>query len=302
MNAITPPKEMPPLHSAAARGTLPMEQTKLMMAMNGPDDGVLDTGPEPVPGDEDRLPDRRRHQHRQEPGHGVADDQLAPQHGEVGHGVRRAVGPAGDGAHPDPQRAIRSSVRASPSPATGSCWCSAASSAACRRSRACTTRRPRNHSAPKRGEETDHDEAPDELADGELPAHQHNEHDPELNDEVGRGEHEDHGGDVVGALDEERLGHGGRGVGARGRDHPVARRPEHGARSGGRRAARRMASRLTKACTAPARPKPSTRGQSVSQNMKKPSRSDRPMSTRTVAVASMAVRSGRAGRWPPRPR
>ena len=36
MNAITPPKEMPPLHSAAASGTLPMEQTKLMMAMNGP--------------------------------------------------------------------------------------------------------------------------------------------------------------------------------------------------------------------------------------------------------------------------
>ena len=36
MNEITPPKEMPPLHSAAARGTLPMEQTKLMIAMNGP--------------------------------------------------------------------------------------------------------------------------------------------------------------------------------------------------------------------------------------------------------------------------
>ena len=36
MKAITPPKEIPPLHSAAASGTLPMEQTKLMMAMNGP--------------------------------------------------------------------------------------------------------------------------------------------------------------------------------------------------------------------------------------------------------------------------
>ena len=36
MKAITPPNEIPPLHSAAARGTLPMEQTKLMMAMNGP--------------------------------------------------------------------------------------------------------------------------------------------------------------------------------------------------------------------------------------------------------------------------
>ena len=35
-NAITPPNEIPPCHSAAARGTLPMEQTKLMIAMNGP--------------------------------------------------------------------------------------------------------------------------------------------------------------------------------------------------------------------------------------------------------------------------
>ena len=36
MNETTPPKEMPPFHSAAASGTLPIEQTKLMMAMNGP--------------------------------------------------------------------------------------------------------------------------------------------------------------------------------------------------------------------------------------------------------------------------
>ena len=36
MNATTPPKLMPPFHSAAARGTLPIEQTKLRMAMSGP--------------------------------------------------------------------------------------------------------------------------------------------------------------------------------------------------------------------------------------------------------------------------
>jgi len=36
MNEITPPKEMPPFHNAAARGTLPTEHTKLMMAMKGP--------------------------------------------------------------------------------------------------------------------------------------------------------------------------------------------------------------------------------------------------------------------------
>ena len=32
----TPPKLMPPDQSAAASGTLPTEQTKLMMARNGP--------------------------------------------------------------------------------------------------------------------------------------------------------------------------------------------------------------------------------------------------------------------------
>ena len=35
-NATVPPKAIPPLHSAAASGTLPIEQTKLMMARNGP--------------------------------------------------------------------------------------------------------------------------------------------------------------------------------------------------------------------------------------------------------------------------
>ena len=36
MNATTPPKLMPSFHSAAASGTLPIEQTKLMIATNGP--------------------------------------------------------------------------------------------------------------------------------------------------------------------------------------------------------------------------------------------------------------------------
>ena len=36
MKLITPPKLIPPCQSAAAIGTLPIEQTKLMMAMNGP--------------------------------------------------------------------------------------------------------------------------------------------------------------------------------------------------------------------------------------------------------------------------
>ena len=36
MKLTTPPKLMPPFHSAAASGTLPIEQTKLRIAISGP--------------------------------------------------------------------------------------------------------------------------------------------------------------------------------------------------------------------------------------------------------------------------
>ena len=39
MNATTPPKLMPPFHSTAASGTLPIEQTKLTTATSGPTSG-----------------------------------------------------------------------------------------------------------------------------------------------------------------------------------------------------------------------------------------------------------------------
>src|SRR5665647_2848775 len=39
MNEVTPPKLMPPLHSTTARGTLPIEHTKLSMATIGPISG-----------------------------------------------------------------------------------------------------------------------------------------------------------------------------------------------------------------------------------------------------------------------
>ena len=142
----------------------------------------------------------------------------------------------------------------------------------------------------------------DELAHCELPTHQDDQHDPQLDHQIGRGEHEDHGRHEVGPLDEEGLGHRRGRVGTRRRHHPVPRCPQRrpAARWSPSRCCR--ASRLTKAWTAPAIPNPSTSGQSVAQNMKKPSRSERPMSTRTVAVASTAVRSARAGRWRPTPR
>jgi hypothetical protein len=36
MNAMTPPKLIPPFHSTPASGTLPIEQTKLSTEMTGP--------------------------------------------------------------------------------------------------------------------------------------------------------------------------------------------------------------------------------------------------------------------------
>lgn len=60
-----------------------------------------------------------------------------------------------------------------------------------------------------------------------------------------------------------------------------------------------IASRLTKACTAPARPNPRTSGHRVSQNMKKPVRKLRPMSLIQPMLARITNAPG--GRWPGRP-
>ena len=93
MNAITPPKLMPPCQSAAAMGTLPIEQTKLMMAMNGPTMTFSQRGPEAVPGEEDAVPGLGGDHDGQESGDAVAEDEFAAQHREVGDRVARGVGP-----------------------------------------------------------------------------------------------------------------------------------------------------------------------------------------------------------------
>src|SRR3954454_17634110 len=48
-NETTPPKLMPPDQSAAASGTLPMEQTKLMTARNGPSTTFSSDDQKPCP-------------------------------------------------------------------------------------------------------------------------------------------------------------------------------------------------------------------------------------------------------------
>jgi len=62
MKATTPAKLIPPDHSTAASGTLPIEQTKLRIAISGPGDDVLDRLHERrgVGDEEDVEEDRRR--------------------------------------------------------------------------------------------------------------------------------------------------------------------------------------------------------------------------------------------------
>jgi hypothetical protein len=76
-------------------------------------------------------------------------------------------------------------------------------------------------------EEADHDHPADELGGRKLPTDEHDQHDPELDDEVGRGKHEDHGGGEVGATGKHGLCHGRRRVRARRRDGSVKKGPAH---------------------------------------------------------------------------
>ncbi len=60
MNAITPPKLIPPFHSTTASGTFPIEQTNEMIATTGPISGPQSLGRQRVPGEEERLPEASR--------------------------------------------------------------------------------------------------------------------------------------------------------------------------------------------------------------------------------------------------
>ena len=58
MNATTPPKLIPPFHSTAASGTLPIEQTKLSIDDDRPDERPPELGSQRVVGEEQVLPER----------------------------------------------------------------------------------------------------------------------------------------------------------------------------------------------------------------------------------------------------
>ena len=78
---------------------------------------------------------------------------------------------------------------------------------------------PRSQGQPEQhGQQDHHEDAAEVLGRGEGPAHQDHQNDPQLDDEIRRGELENHGRGEAGALDEQRSRerHGGVGAGARG--------------------------------------------------------------------------------------
>ena len=69
MKLMTPPKLIPPFHSTAASGTLPIEQTKLSTDDERADQRSPHLGPDRVVGEEEVLPEavrapRRRRRRR----------------------------------------------------------------------------------------------------------------------------------------------------------------------------------------------------------------------------------------------
>ena len=101
MNAITPPKLIPPCHSAAAIGTLPMEHTKLTMAMNGPTMTFCSVVQKPWPVKNTSFHTSVGDHDGEEAGDDVADEELAPQHRGVAHRVAGGVGPGATRAELD---------------------------------------------------------------------------------------------------------------------------------------------------------------------------------------------------------
>ena len=94
MKLITPPKLMPPYQSAAASGTFPTEQTKLIIAMKGPTITFSSDVQNPCPLTNTVVPDADGDEDGEEAGDQVAGRDLLPHHLHVGERVARRVGPA----------------------------------------------------------------------------------------------------------------------------------------------------------------------------------------------------------------
>ena len=230
--AMTPPKEMPPFHRTAARGTLPTEQTKERTATRGPINGPPEPRQQRMPGEEEAGPPGLRHPGGEAAGDEQAAGDVGPQrvpvHPEVVAGGGDAFGagelaPEGSGveAHVHGGMAFHAAGDVLGGLLAGG-----------------FNDRGAERGAEEEDHDGDHDGAAGELGEGELPAEQDGEEDGELHDEVGGGELESHGSDEVRALTKEGAGESGGRVGAGGACCSEARRDED---SAGRRIGEELA-------------------------------------------------------------
>ena len=289
MKAITPPKLMPPFQSTAASGTFPIEQTKLTIATSGPISGPQNFAERRVVVEEEPLPERVGHPGGERAGDEQAADDVAPDRRPVHHEV---VG--GRGEAPPASAAAARSSRSPWTHMSISAWPSIEPDAGpCRPARApprpgCWVRK----RAEQQREEDDHQRAADELAERELPAEQQRHDDPELDDEVGRGELERHRRGEVGALAEERPRERDGGVGA------ATTRPRRGRwRSPASAASRRAAAGASRPSRRPPAPPPRARSprisaHRISQNIPNANESASPTLVRTAtSIAALYARA-----------
>jgi hypothetical protein len=94
MNAITPPKLMPPFQSTAARGIFLTEHTKEMTATSGPTIGPQQLGNKRVVDKEERLPELGRHPGGERTGNEQAAGNIEPDRSPVHHEIVADCGEA----------------------------------------------------------------------------------------------------------------------------------------------------------------------------------------------------------------
>ena len=189
MNATTPPKLIPPFHSTAASGTLPIEQTKLSTEMTGPISGPHNLAASGWPVRKKVLPERVRHPGADGPGDQQPDHDVAEDRGPLHHeDVLTEVKPVPASTAAASKLALRLDAHVHggvPLHRPGQSLVRLLARAASMSSRARTA-------GTSTATSDDHDRAADELGQGELPAQQQRHDDAQLDDEVGRGDLEGH--------------------------------------------------------------------------------------------------------------
>ena len=277
MNAITPPKLMPPFHSTAASGTLPIEQTKLSTATSGPTIGPQNFA---SAGGRSR---KKRCQNESGTQAAIAPAISRPRTRSrriAAHSMTKTCDDRGEPLRDSSRRQKRAlacdghvhrgvALHRPGEPAFGLLA-------------GLSSSRSRRNSRNSRASTTIMIGPPTNSASGELPAHQQGQDDAELDDEVGGGDLEGHRRGEVRALAEQRAGQRHGGVGARRRRGAQPGGDGQRTRAGRRRAAARSSTCATTACTTAESANPRISAHGISQNIQKAKESASPRLVRTA--------------------